>query len=331
MADPVSVVCLARPGVEAELRQALAIAGVDIEFPPGFAFISWTGGMLLARVRYLPTCALPLDGLVAPDVPGPRGWHWSGFELDILRLDDQHHLVQFTTRLGDPLTMHLLKLLCAASLTELTRGELGDERGDEITRRPLAWALQRATDDIAWFARHRQRHSYAFTPAEPWSEHEARKGAFDPFSEDIPGCDEDDAPGVDDGDGLPGVEDEDDIFASMATEPATSSSVAPMIAGCITIQFHAGDLENPDLDLRHAIPDELVRLFPDLLVDEGYDHAWADDLMNIFLGTHDIEEAAKRVVRWVAKAVVKGNRLARFAYVLATDDRGERQIFPPMS
>jgi len=104
----------------------------------------------------------------------------------------------------------------------------------------------------------------------------------------------------------------------------------------IGIRLDPAQLENPDLDLRHLLPDAIVERGPGLLTGNGYDYDPFDRLI-VFLSTEQPEAAVALVVSALADLELLGNRFTAGVDVAvgAESDRGHlekyRIVWPQQS
>jgi hypothetical protein len=67
----------------------------------------------------------------------------------------------------------------------------------------------------------------------------------------------------------------------------------------MVIRLDPHKLQNPDADLRYAIPDRLSEESPGLLAPDGYDYE-SGGAMQIYLSTPDVDAALPRVIALLA-------------------------------
>ena len=77
----------------------------------------------------------------------------------------------------------------------------------------------------------------------------------------------------------------------------------------VTLRLDARQLENPDLDLRYAIPDLLTDRSNGLIRDGGYDYE-TDHVLAIYLRVDDTAVAAALIEKVLREEVILDNHLA---------------------
>lgn len=86
----------------------------------------------------------------------------------------------------------------------------------------------------------------------------------------------------------------------------------------IALRLDPNLLENPDLDIRHALPDLLAERSDGNLVNDGYDYVGAAPYLIIFLKCSDTKEGATCVLDMIENTRVLGIDL-RGSVVAAID------------
>ncbi len=81
----------------------------------------------------------------------------------------------------------------------------------------------------------------------------------------------------------------------------------------IVITLDSRKMENPDLDIRYALPDKLEKITSGRITDNGYDYI-TDTILGIWLATENAEE----IFSVVTDIVEKDSNL-RFAEVYISD------------
>lgn len=74
-------------------------------------------------------------------------------------------------------------------------------------------------------------------------------------------------------------------------------------------------MENPDADLRYAVPDRLAEVSSGILTDSGFDYEERTDAMLIYLSTKNLDSALPFVIELLENEVIYENRLADSATV----------------
>lgn len=101
----------------------------------------------------------------------------------------------------------------------------------------------------------------------------------------------------------------------------------------IILQLDPAKLSNPDVAIRHALPDLIVERSGGRLTDDGYDYAareGATPFLLLFLGTNDPEASMPIVIEVLQSERVLGNDLSEV--VVAIEDGTElRVVHPPHS
>ncbi|HMA92782.1 MAG TPA: hypothetical protein VKP30_08855 [Polyangiaceae bacterium] len=87
----------------------------------------------------------------------------------------------------------------------------------------------------------------------------------------------------------------------------------------IVIRLDPERLQNPDLDLRYMIPDQLAARSSGLIADDGYDYEPENNVMQIYLRTTNLEFAVPLVVEMLETECVLGNILATSAQIGISD------------
>lgn len=95
----------------------------------------------------------------------------------------------------------------------------------------------------------------------------------------------------------------------------------------LVLTLDPGKLENPDLDLRYAIPDLLAERSGGNIKDNGYDYENQENpnspLLAIFLTTTDLASAIKKISQLLLNEEVLGNQLSSAA-ALYIEENGSR-------
>jgi hypothetical protein len=98
----------------------------------------------------------------------------------------------------------------------------------------------------------------------------------------------------------------------------------------VILQLNPAKLTNPDLDIRHVLPDLLVERFAGRLMDGGYDYVGdgASPHLLLFLRTEDADAVVPAVVEVLESDRVLENDLSTVP--VAVEDGGEfRVVHPP--
>lgn len=90
----------------------------------------------------------------------------------------------------------------------------------------------------------------------------------------------------------------------------------------IIVKLEPGKLENPDLDLRYIIPDEIEEESGGLIQDNGYDYL-EGDAMGIWLKTDLAEKNYPLIVRLFQKKEFLRNDLSKSAEIYISDQDAE--------
>jgi hypothetical protein len=97
----------------------------------------------------------------------------------------------------------------------------------------------------------------------------------------------------------------------------------------IIVRLEPTKLDNPDLDLRYAIPDEIAERSGGLIESEGYGYAEGSDLLLLFLGTADLKPALDCVLDVIVNVRLLENDLRKGTVVAVETGEGDRVVYPP--
>lgn len=102
-----------------------------------------------------------------------------------------------------------------------------------------------------------------------------------------------------------------------------------MIVPRIIVELDPERLENPDLDLRYALPDLLAERSHGTIRDEGYDYVPNSNLLRLFLNARDREIALKCIVEVIETERLLENNL-RPGTAVAVESNGILEVvYPP--
>ena len=96
----------------------------------------------------------------------------------------------------------------------------------------------------------------------------------------------------------------------------------------ICIRLNPAKLKNPEIGLRHSIPETIEELSSGQITSDGFDYIKDSQDMLIYMKT-DSESTLKFVLEVIEHTEVDGNDLAPAATVTVIDaNKSQRQIFP---
>jgi hypothetical protein len=101
----------------------------------------------------------------------------------------------------------------------------------------------------------------------------------------------------------------------------------------ILIRLEAGELDNPDLDIRYRLPDLIAERSHGLVSRDGYDYAREDRepgtrALVLFLWTKELKPALDCVLSVIENERVLGNDLRKGTTVAVATLQGNRVIYP---
>jgi hypothetical protein len=96
----------------------------------------------------------------------------------------------------------------------------------------------------------------------------------------------------------------------------------------IAIKLRAEHLNNPDLDIRYALPDLLAKRSGGLIADNGYDYLGdANDLV-LFVETNQVDIALACILEVISSVPVLDNDLRKSA-IVAVERNGKYEVIFP--
>src|SRR4051812_40771523 len=96
----------------------------------------------------------------------------------------------------------------------------------------------------------------------------------------------------------------------------------------VAIRLDPGRLENPDLDIRYALPDLLVERSGGVLAEDGYDYVGGPPYLLILMETSNPEEGVACVLDLIETCRVSGNNLREAVAVGVDRGEGYKVVFP---
>jgi hypothetical protein len=97
----------------------------------------------------------------------------------------------------------------------------------------------------------------------------------------------------------------------------------------IVVRLDPRRLDNPDADIRYALPDLLAERSDGIISDDGYDYVGEAPLLVLFLKASEVEPAVACVVDVVQNVRVLDNDL-RSAAVVAVEHDGRHEVVYPL-
>ena len=96
----------------------------------------------------------------------------------------------------------------------------------------------------------------------------------------------------------------------------------------VCIRLNPAKLKNPEIGLRHSVPENIEEFSNGQIKSDGFDYAQNSEDMLIYMKA-DSEAALKFVLEVIEHTEVDGNDLAPAATVTVIDaNKSQRQIFP---
>lgn len=100
----------------------------------------------------------------------------------------------------------------------------------------------------------------------------------------------------------------------------------------VLIQLDAGKLQNPDLDIRYALPERIEEYTRGTVTDNGYDFI-TGNVLGIWLAAEHAEHAAKTIIELLQKETFLENDLSAAAEIWISEEDSAapeqcRKIYP---